>query len=186
MEDGSVTISRAQSSLTYPASFMLVAAMNPCPCGYYGDQNNACHCNEMQIQRYRSKISGPLLDRIDMHIELARIDFDKLHKTSDTETSDQIRERVNGANIIQVDRFRNDEKLFSNARMGIRAIEKYCEIDHKSKQLLSQSVQQLQLSARAYHKILKIARTIADLDGAEHIELKHVAEAIQYRRHEIN
>ena len=186
MEDEEVTISRAQSSLTFPARFMLVAAMNPCPCGYYGDHNNACHCNEMQIQRYRSKISGPMLDRIDMHIEIPRQDFDNFPKTADTETSKQIRERVNKARIIQAERFAHEENIFANSRMSVRFIEKYCKIDNKSKRLLSQSVKQLHLSARAYHKILKIARTIADLNGADTIDCKHVAEAIQYRRHEIN
>lgn len=186
MEDGTVTISRAQSSLTYPASFMLVAAMNPCPCGHYGDPNNTCNCNEVQINRYRSKISGPLLDRIDMHIEVARVDFDKLYKTADTETSIQIRKRVNEAQIIQNERFRNNRNTFSNARMAPGDIEIYCKIDQKSKALLAQSVRQLNLSARAYHKIMKIARTISDLDAARDIDFKHVAEAIQYRRNEIH
>jgi len=185
LEDGCVTIARAHSSLTYPARFMLVAAMNPCPCGYYGDHSNICNCNEMHIQRYRTKISGPLLDRIDMHIEVARIDFDKLCKTPDTETSAMIRERVDRAHKIQSARFRTETKTYCNAQMRAGAVEKHCEIDHNSKRLLSRSVKQLNLSARAYHKILKIARTIADLGGADMIGSVHVAEAIQYRRHEV-
>ncbi|MCG6930828.1 MAG: YifB family Mg chelatase-like AAA ATPase [Desulfofustis sp.] len=186
MEDGCVTISRAQSSLSYPASFMLVAAMNPCPCGFFGDKEKGCHCNELQIHRYRSKLSGPLLDRIDLHIEVPRVDFDKFHETTDTETSEQIRMRVNQARSVQVERFNNHRSVFSNSRMNTRDIEKFCKIDNKSRQLLAQSVRKLQLSARAYHKILKIARTIADLDGSGSIEWNHVAEAIHYRRHEID
>ena len=186
IEDGIVTISRAQSSLSFPANFILIAAMNPCPCGFYGDRRNDCHCNHMQIQRYRNKISGPLLDRIDMHIEVAAMNFNDLHGKSTGEDSDSIRRRVNEARSIQLDRFRNSAGIRTNAQMGAREIEKICVIDQKSRQLLEKSVNKLGLSARAYHRILKLSRTIADLEGSAETGFHHVAEAIQYRRGEIN
>jgi magnesium chelatase family protein len=185
LEDGVVTIARAQSSLTYPSRFMLVAAMNPCPCGYLGDGDNRCRCSEQQIRRYRSKISGPLLDRIDMHIEVTRPDFDKPDEKSDTETSTAARTIVNCAQEIQAQRFRLHEHIFANAHMGIREIDRYCQINLDAKRLLAKSVEYLGLSMRAWHKILKVARTIADLADAQDIETGHIAEAVSYRRGEV-
>ncbi len=182
LEDGRVTISRAQTSLTYPSRFMLVAAMNPCPCGYYGDRRNRCNCSEQQISRYRSKISGPLLDRIDIHVEVGVIDFEKVYKKSDTETSAQVRTRVNRAHAAQTERFGAERLVHANAQMGARELEKYCTIDRESKRLLQNSAEKLGLSARACHKVLKMARTIADLADQKEIETGHVAEAIHYRR----
>ena len=182
LEDGLVTISRAQASLTYPSRFMLVAAMNPCPCGYLGDGENRCRCTEQLIRTYKSKISGPLLDRIDMHLIVSGIDFDKVDQKSDTETSAQSRKRVNEARAVQAERFRYDDTIHANAQMGVREIEEHCQINLDSKRLLTKSVKRLGLSIRAFHKILKVARTIADLTGKEHIETGHIAEAVQYRR----
>ena len=182
LEDGRVTISRAQTSLTYPSRVMLVAAMNPCPCGYYGDRRNNCHCSEQQISRYRSKISGPLLDRIDIHMEVGVIDFEKVYKKSDSETSAQVRERINRAHAAQTKRFSVEGSLHANAQMGTREIQKYCRIEQKPKRLLRSSVDKLGLSVRACHKVLKMARTIADLAGENDIGAGHLAEAIQYRR----
>ena len=182
LEDGAVTISRAQSRLTYPSRFMLVAAMNPCPCGYLGDFQNRCRCSEQQIRTYTSKISGPLLDRIDMHLAVARIDFDKICQKTDTETSAQVRKRVNIAQSAQATRFRSHGTLFANAHMGVREIENYCRINLDSRRLLQRSAERLGLSVRGCHKILKVARTIADLAGTPQIETSHVAEAVQYRR----
>ena len=185
LEDGVVTISRAQSRLTYPSRFMLVAAMNPCPCGYLGDTMNSCNCTEQQIRTYKSKISGPLLDRIDMRLEVGRVNFDKLYKSSDTETSAQVRTRVNRVQLIQAERFGSERNIFANSHMGIREIEKYCQINLDSQQLLMKSIKRLGLSVRGCHKILKVARTIADLAGTPQIETGHIAEAIQYRRGEV-
>lgn len=185
MEDGNVTIARAQISLTYPARFMLVGAMNPCPCGYHGDKNHRCHCNDNQIRRYKSKISGPLLDRIDMHLEVSALEFEKLQSREQVETSDHVRKRVNKARKLQSERFKTTRNVFTNAQMSVKEIEIYCRIEEKSKLLMERSVNKLGLSARAYHRILKLARTIADLDSSETLMTKHVAEAIQYRRGEI-
>ncbi|MGI9536739.1 MAG: YifB family Mg chelatase-like AAA ATPase [Desulfocapsaceae bacterium] len=185
MEDGLVTLSRAQASLTYPSRFMLVAAMNPCPCGYLGDGINRCRCTEQQIRNYKSKISGPLLDRIDMQLVVSGIDFDKADQKSDTETSAQVRSLVSEAMSIQAERFKSIDEIHTNAQMGVREIEKYCQINLDAKRLLTKSVKRLGLSPRAFHKILKVARTIADLNGNEHIDNGHVAEAVQYRRGEV-
>ena len=184
LEDGMVTISRAQMSLSFPARFMLVAAMNPCPCGFLGDNKNSCHCTEMQIQRYCNRISGPLLDRIDMHLEVAALDFNKLQGEAEQETSDTIRARVHQAQWIQRERFSSTEGMQVNGRMDVKQIEQFCPIDASSRELLEKSVDKLGLSARAYHRILKLARTIADLGGSEAIKINHVAEAVQYRRGE--
>jgi magnesium chelatase family protein len=185
LEDGVVTISRAQSSLTYPSRFMLVAAMNPCPCGYLGAGDNRCRCSEQQIRRYRSKISGPLLDRLDMHIEVTRPDFDKVDETSDTESSTAARTIVNRAQKIQARRFRPHGTIFANSHMGVREIDRYCQINLDAKRLLAKSAEHLGLSMRARHKILKVARTIADLTETPDIETGHVAEAVQFRRGEV-
>jgi magnesium chelatase family protein len=180
MEDGRLTISRAATSLTYPSRFMLVAAMNPCPCGYYGDPNNECICTIPQIQRYRAKVSGPLLDRIDIQIEVPAVRYRDLAGRESGEPSAGIRERVNRARQIQLDRFKG-HKIYCNGQMTNRHIKKFCAIDEESQRLLETAVDRLGLSARAYVRILKVARTIADLDGREDISSAHISEAIQYR-----
>ncbi len=181
MEDGQVTLSRATTTLTYPARFMLAAAMNPCPCGYFGDNNHECTCTMGAIQRYMSRISGPLLDRIDIHINVPSVKFEELSSSASGEKSEIIRQRVNLARQRQLERFKNEKKIFCNAHMMSRDIRAYCAIDEKSKSLLSLAIQAQGLSARAYDRILKVARTIADLEGVEIIDSCHVAEAIHYR-----
>lgn len=181
MEDEQVTISRVNATLTYPAKFMLVASMNPCPCGYYGDPNHECTCSQREIDRYLGKISGPLLDRIDLHIEVTPVKYEDLEDTKKIpESSQTIRERVENARQIQLNRYIN-EKIFSNSQLTGKNISKYCKLDNDSKNLLQRAFDNLGLSARAYNKILKVARTIADLDNNEFIETQHLAEAIQYR-----
>ena len=180
LEDGRVTISRAAMSLTFPSRFMLAAAMNPCPCGFWNDPTRECKCTPMQIQRYVSKISGPLLDRIDIHIDVPAVKFRELASDTQGESSDDIRNRVVQARRIQLERFVG-EKIFSNAQMSPRLIRKYCVIDSASKALLENAITRLGLSARAYDRILKVSRTLADLEGKEKIESGHVSEAIQYR-----
>ncbi|MBP1717047.1 MAG: ATP-dependent protease [Deltaproteobacteria bacterium] len=180
LEDGKVTISRALSSLTFPSSFMLVAAMNPCPCGFYTDPNRECTCTVPQILRYRSKISGPLLDRIDIHIEVPAVKYRDLTGETSSEDSETVKGRVNAARDIQRDRFAG-KRLYCNAQMTSRHLKKYCQIEEDSKGLLEKAIDKLGLSARAYTRILKIARTIADLAGTETIRPAHVSEAIQYR-----
>jgi magnesium chelatase family protein len=180
IEDGHVTISRAAISLTYPSSFMLVGAMNPCPCGFLGDPMKECHCTPLQIKRYRSKLSGPLLDRIDIHCEVPAVRFRELTSTKDAEPSTEVKNRVNTARHVQAERFRG-KKIFFNSRMGSRQIKKYCEVDSEAKRLLEAAVERLGISARAYTRILKVARTIADLEGVSDIKAHHVSEAIQYR-----
>lgn len=181
MEDGRVTIARAALSITYPANFMLAAAMNPCPCGYYTDPNKECSCNPVQIQRYISKISGPLLDRIDIHIEVPAVRYQDLASESRGEKSEIIRQRVQKAREIQHQRFSGSEHLFCNADMQSKDIRKHCPVDDRGQELLKMAITQLGLSARAYDRILKVARTIADLAGVEQIEPEFISEAIQYR-----
>ncbi len=181
MEDAVVTISRASISLTYPANFMLAAAMNPCPCGYYTDPTRQCTCSSQQIQKYLAKISGPLLDRIDIHIEVPAVRYKELASHSQGETSAQIRERVEKARAIQRNRFQDYPHLFCNADMQSQDIRKFCPIDAESQELMKTAINQLGFSARAYDRILKVARTIADLEGSERITAAHVSEAIQYR-----
>lgn len=180
LEDGEVTISRAQIAITFPARFMLIAAMNPCPCGYRGDTKHSCQCSQQIVQRYWGKISGPLLDRIDIHIEVPAVEWKELTEISDGETSAQIRERVNSAREIQLQRF-SRSSIFCNSQMKSNLIRKHCALDSKSLTHLEKAVDKLGLSARAYHRVLKIARTIADLDASESILNDHVSEAIQYR-----
>ena len=180
LEEGKVTISRAATSLTYPARFMLVAAMNPCPCGYYSDPNNECTCTIPQIQRYRSKISGPLMDRIDIHIEVPAVKYRDLANRNAGESSRDIKKRVDAARKIQLNRFKG-MKLYSNAQMSNRHIKKFCQIDEASQKLLEMAIDKFGLSARAYTRILKVARTIADIEGKENIEAAHLSESIQYR-----
>ena len=181
MEDGRVTISRATMSLTYPAQFMLAGAMNPCPCGYHGDMSHECTCNPLQIQRYMSKISGPLMDRIDIHIEVPSVKFKDLAGHPTGEQSKSIRERVNKARKVQLERFKDEKHIFCNAHMESKEIRKYCIIDDESKELLRMAITKLGLSARAYDRIQKVSRTIADLEGSENILPQHISEAIQYR-----
>jgi magnesium chelatase family protein len=180
LENGHVTISRAASTLTYPSDVMLLAAMNPCPCGYFTDENHACRCTPTQIQRYRSKISGPLLDRIDIHVEVPAVPHRDLTDTEASEPSSAIAARVAKARDIQARRFVRT-KIHSNARMGSRHIKTHCRIDAGSRKLMKTAIDTLGLSARAYHRVLKIARTIADLAGTPQIGTDHISEAIQYR-----
>ncbi len=180
IEEERVTISRAATSLTYPARFMLVAAMNPCPCGYYSDPNNECSCTVPQIQRYRSKISGPLMDRIDIHIEVPAVKYRDLASRDPGEPSREIKKRVDHAREIQLDRFAG-MKIYCNAQMTNRHIKKFCQIDESSQKLLEMAIDKFGLSARAYTRILKVARTIADLEGQGNIQPAHLSEAIQYR-----
>lgn len=185
LEDGYVTISRSEISLTYPANFMLACAMNPCPCGYHGDPHNTCSCAQPVIQRYMSRISGPLLDRIDIHIECPAIKFKDLAGDSDGEKSLVIRNRITLARKIQYERFRpanlNGLRLYCNADMQTKQIRQFCKIDDKSSELMKMAITRLGLSARAYDRILKVARTIADCEGSEKILSEHISEAIQYR-----
>jgi magnesium chelatase family protein len=180
IEDGLVTISRAAMSLTFPSRFMLVASMNPCPCGYFASQVHQCKCTPSQIQRYVNKISGPLLDRIDIHIEVPAVKFKELGEEKGGEPSPSIRERVIAARERQIERF-NGEKIYSNAQMTSRLIREHCKTDEPSKAILEKAIRRLGLSARAYDRILKVSRTIADLEGSTIIEANHISEAIQYR-----
>lgn len=180
LEDTRVTISRAATTITYPSDFMLVAAMNPCPCGYFSDPKHTCVCNHHQIHRYRSKISGPLLDRIDIHVEVPAVPYKDLMSVTDAESSEAIRKRVFAARKVQEERFKKT-RIHCNAKMANRHIKQYCAIDRDSNALMESAVDKLGLSARAYNRILKIARTIADLDGSPGIRSNHAAEAIQYR-----
>jgi len=180
LEDFRVTISRAATSLTYPSSFMLIAAMNPCPCGYFSDPRHACRCTAHQIHRYRAKISGPLLDRIDIHVEVPAVPQKKLMANSHAELSERIRQRVLAARKIQNRRFRRT-KIYSNAQMASRHIRSHCRIGDDSGSVLEAAIDRLGLSARAYNRILKISRTIADLEATAEIQVHHVSEAIQYR-----
>lgn len=179
LEDRIVSISRVQSSLTYPCNFMLVASMNPCPCGYFGDKEKECKCTEQQIMNYRSKISGPLLDRIDLHIEVSNIKFESL-KNTDEESSEEIKKRVNFARNIQKERYK-EYGIFSNSELTTKLIEKFCVLKPSSQDILEKYFRKNNLSARSYSKILKVARTIADLEGSENIEDSHVLEALRYR-----
>lgn len=183
LEDGTVTISRSAGKITLPCSMMLIAAMNPCPCGYSGDPSRECRCTVPQIQRYRSRISGPLLDRIDIHIEAPALSIEELRNASPGESSETIRERCANARQIQAERFGKEPEpsLRCNARMSHSRIREHCDINEEQGRLLQQAMEQLSLSARAYDRILKVARTIADLAGADNIETPHLLEAIQYR-----
>lgn len=180
LEDKIITISRAQGTLTFPANFQLVAAMNPCPCGYYGDPTRACTCAPGIVTKYQRRISGPLMDRIDIHVEVPRVDYEKLSDARLGEPSAVIRTRVESARQIQRERFANTS-LTSNADMHPAQVRQYCSLDESCRGLMRTAMNQLQLSARAYHRILKLARTIADLAGSPHISTSHLAEALQYR-----
>ncbi|MDO8746926.1 MAG: YifB family Mg chelatase-like AAA ATPase [Thermodesulfovibrionales bacterium] len=180
LENGEVTVSRAVASITYPANFMLVAAMNPCPCGYLGDSRHQCTCTPGQIHRYRHRVSGPLLDRIDIHIEVPAVPYKELSTEYSGEKSASIRERVIKARDAQLERFKSD-KVYSNGQMKTRHIKKHCKLKPDAQSLLDNAMQKLGLSARAYTRTLKLSRTIADLDSSESIQSHHVSEAIQYR-----
>jgi len=184
IEDKIVTISRAQGSLTFPANFQLIAAMNPCPCGYYGDSVKTCTCSAGTVTKYQKRISGPLLDRIDIHIEVPRVEYEKLSDDRLGEPSAAIQARVEAARQRQRDRFyvgANASPIQSNADMRPAEVRQYCVLDDTCRSLMRTAMSQLQLSARAYHRILKLARTIADLAGSENIGPSHLAEALQYR-----
>jgi magnesium chelatase family protein len=180
LEDGTVSIARAAMSLTFPARFMLAAAMNPCPCGYFNDRSRECHCTPPMIQRYISKISGPLLDRIDIHIDVPAVNYKELRSGVSPENSETIRERVTKARDIQLQRFKV-ERIYCNAQMAPRQIRAACELSPDCERLLERAITQQGLSARAHDRILKVSRTVADLEGNSAIEPKHIAEAIQYR-----
>ena len=180
LEDGIVTISRVNGTFTYPCNFMFVASMNPCPCGYYGVVDKECTCTPQAIAKYIGKISGPLLYRIDIQIEVSSIPYEKLQQEKTSQNSEKIKNRVNRARILQRERYAK-EKIYSNSSLTPKLIQKYCKLDQESKNLLEKAFEKMNLSARAYSRILKVARTIADLEGKEQIQKYHIAEAIQYR-----
>lgn len=181
LEDRVICVSRAKMSVDYPASFMLVAAMNPCPCGHYGDSTHKCTCTPGVVHRYLSRISGPLLDRIDLQVEIQAVPLEELQKKEQSEPSSAIRERVLRARAIQAERFKNEQGVHCNAQMTSRMLRKYCELDPIAQQSLNAAMQRMSLSARAYDRLLKVSRTIADLAGSERIEVIHIGEATQYR-----
>jgi magnesium chelatase family protein len=180
LEDRTITLSRATGSVTYPASLMLVAAQNPCPCGYHGDSERQCTCSSALVARYAQRVSGPLRDRIDIHVEVPRVNYEKLSSDRLGEGSSAIRERVIAARQRQIERF-SGTRLRCNADMGASEVRQYCALDAAGQSLMKAAVRQLSLSARGYHRVLKLARTIADLAGQQHIGAAHLAEAIQYR-----
>lgn len=184
LEDKIVTISRATGALSFPANFMLVAAMNPCPCGYYGDPTHECTCSRNAIENYQKRISGPLLDRIDIHVEVPPVDYEKLASNSLGETSATIRARVEEARARQQTRFAGTP-LVCNADMGPGEVRRFCTLDDAGRALIRAAMRQMGLSARGYHRVLKLARTIADLAGSDAIQAFHVAEALQYRVREM-
>jgi magnesium chelatase family protein len=185
LEDRQVTLGRASGTLTFPASFTLVGAMNPCPCGYLGDPVRECRCTHQMIQRYQKRISGPLLDRIDIHVEVPRIEYEKLADRRAGEPSAAIRARVEAARERQRARFAGSD-LLTNADMGPRELQEHVALDEAGEGMMRAAVKQLHLSARAYHRVLKLARTVADLAGEERVAAPHVAEALQYRARQVN
>lgn len=180
MEDGYITVARNALTVQYPANFIMVASMNPCPCGYYGSTTHECKCSPASIHKYLSKISGPLMDRIDLHIEVDSINYEDLTHYELEESSTEIKKRVNKARKVQIERFK-DSKIYSNSKMNEKEFKKYCSLDKECSNILELAFKKMNLSARAYNRILKVARTIADLDGKENIEKAHILEAIQYR-----
>jgi magnesium chelatase family protein len=181
MEERKVTISRAKISIDFPASFMLIASMNPCPCGYFNHPEKTCSCGSIVVQRYLNKVSGPLLDRIDLHVEVTPVSFDEIKSAALSEKSEEVRKRVVQAREIQTKRYAMHEGVFSNAQMSSSMLRKICVIDDTAQLLLKKAMEKLNLSARAYDRILKVSRTIADLSASESIKTEHLAEAIQYR-----
>ena len=181
LEDGVVTIARVNATLTYPSNTMLIAAMNPCKCGYYGDGTNRCNCSEGSIKQYLGKISGPLLDRIDLHIEVPAVKYDELTDRAPAESSEEIKKRVEKAREIQKERFKNDKGVYCNAQMTEKMVATYCALGEAETTVLKQAFDNLGLSARAHNRILKVARTIADLKGSENIQVEHLAQAIYFR-----
>jgi len=181
LEDSRVTVSRSKLSLEFPANFMLASAMNPCPCGFFTDPNKDCTCTTQQIQKYMSRISGPLLDRIDIHIEVPAVKYKELSADTKSEKSINVRERVIAARKVQIERFRDVKHIYNNGDMGSREVRQYCRLDNAGSELLKMAMTKLGLSARAYDRILKVSRTIADLDNSEDILSQHISEAIQYR-----
>lgn len=180
IEDGIVNISRVNANLTYPSNFLFIASMNPCPCGYYGDPLHNCTCSQTNIDRYLGKISNPLLDRIDLHIEVLPVEYDDLEDHTVPETSHKIKERVQKARDLQLERYRKD-KIYNNAQIANRDIKRYCKLTDSSQEIMKNAFDKYKFSARTYNKILKVARTIADLDGKIDIEDQHILEAIRYR-----
>ena len=180
LEDSKVTISRVSNTITYPCDFMLIASMNPCPCGYYTSQVKECSCSAEQISKYLNRLSGPLLDRIDIHIEVEPVPYEVLANSTPSEASSEIKKRVNKARKLQIQRYKNDG-IYSNSQLTSTLISKYCILSDECKKLLSNAFDRLKLSARAHDRILKVARTIADLDESQFIKTNHLAEAIQYR-----
>ncbi|HVX00857.1 MAG TPA: ATP-binding protein, partial [Candidatus Babeliaceae bacterium] len=181
MEERRVSISRAKVSLDFPASFMLIASMNPCPCGYFNHPEKECTCSPVVVQKYLNKISGPLLDRIDLHVEVTPVAFSELSSTKKSEDSNAVRERVMKARDVQQKRFEGQTGIYANAQMSSRQLKEICVINNVGQNLLKTAMDRLNLSARAYDRILKVSRTIADLAGSEDIRPEHLAEAIQYR-----
>ncbi|MFP4527669.1 MAG: YifB family Mg chelatase-like AAA ATPase [Candidatus Kapaibacterium sp.] len=181
LEEKCIIISRTKMTVEYPANFMMVCSMNPCPCGNFGDPNKECTCTPQQIQRYSGKISGPLLDRIDIHVEVPAVKYQELSSDRTGEPSSKVRERVLRARAIQADRFKDEKGMYKNADMSSKALRKHCKLDEQSRELLKMAVTRLGFSARAYDRIIKLGRTIADLDGAGEIRSEHISEAIQYR-----
>ena len=179
LEDGAVTISRVSGSVTYPAEFMLVCAMNPCKCGWFGDPSGRCRCSDFAVENYRSRISGPLLDRIDIIVEVPAVHFEDLRRREEAESSASVKERVDAARKIQNDRFGHG--IMCNARMGPREMRAYCALSEECAELMRQAFDAMGLTARSYDRILKVARTIADMEGSRDIQTQHIAEAIQYR-----
>jgi magnesium chelatase family protein len=185
MEDRVVTISRAEGSLTFPANFILVAAMNPCPCGYFGDPVHECKCSSMVITRYQKKISGPLMDRIDIFLDIPRIDYEKLMDDRPAEHSDSVRQRVQAARQLQLERFKGTT-LAGNSDMSAAEVRQFCTVDQQAQALLKTAMKQIHFTARAFHRTLKLARTVADLDHSDLIKINHLAECLQYRQRNIN
>ena len=181
LEDHVVTVARAAKTIRFPAKFMFVSAMNPCPCGFYSDPKKECTCTPQKIQKYLSKISGPLLDRIDIHLDVPAVNYHELSSTHPTESSVQIKERVNKSRSIQIERFRGDGGIVCNAQMSHKQARKFCALGKEESDLLKSAMTELNLSARAYDKVLKVSRTIADMEGSDRIKTEHLAEAIQYR-----
>jgi magnesium chelatase family protein len=184
MEDRVITVSRAHGSVTFPANFMLAAAMNPCPCGYFGDPFKECKCSPGEISRYHKRISGPLLDRIDIFIDVPHIDYEKLVEDKPVEPSEGVRERIKAAHQIQLERFK-ETKLSCNADMTPKEVKEFCLVEAAAQSLLRAAMKQLHFTARTFHRILKLSRTIADLEHSDIIKTYHVAEALQYRYREI-